>query len=53
MRDIFKVIFVIIFGGGFLLMIFQGLRGLIKILMGKTSKTEEIKTEITEEEADI
>ena len=49
MRDFFKIIFIVIFGGGFLLMIIRGVQGLIKSLMGKTAKTSDVKTESAEE----
>ena len=38
MRDVMKVLFAILFGGGFLLIVFHSIRGLIKVVMNKAAK---------------
>ena len=59
MRDIIKVLFVVLFGGGFLYMIFYCIRGLIRIIIKKhkhpkenTLESEGAKDEIAADEID-
>ena len=59
MREVFKVIFAILFGGGFLLLIFHCVRELVKIIMEKTKHPKdktafagEVKNEIAADKID-